>query len=76
MKKSNMEIGVGFLAGTSIEDACTEAKEYAIKNNLAYVRFEFNGINCAISQRADIDKAKEKFLDALKEDAKYKFFVE
>ena len=76
MKKSNMEISVGFLAGTSIEDACTESKEYAIKSNLAYVRFEFNGINCAISQRADIDKAKEKFLDALKEDAKYKFFVE
>ena len=76
MKRSNMEISVGFLAGTSIEDAFTEAKEYAIKNNLAYIRFEFNGINCAISQRADVERAKEKFLDALKEDAKYKFFVE
>ena len=61
MRKSNMEIKVSFLAGTSIEDACTEAKEYAIKNNLAYVRFEFNGISCAISQRADVERLKRSF---------------
>ena len=76
MRKSNMEVQVSFLAGTSIEDACTEAKEYAIKNNLAYVRFEFNGISCAISQRAGVEKAKEKFLERLKDSSKYKFFVE
>ena len=76
MRKSNMEITVSFLGGTCFQEAAQEAKEYAVKSNLAYVRFDFNGIHCAISQRADVEKAKEKFLDALKEDAKYKFFVE
>lgn len=76
MRKSNMEVHVNFLAGTSIEDACTEAKDYAVKNNLAIVRFDFNGITCGISQRADIKKACEKFLEALKEGSECKFFVE
>lgn len=76
MRKSNMEVRVSFLAGTSIEDACTEANAYAVKNNLAYVRFEFNGISCAISQRCDVLKACEKFHEALKEGSKRKFFVE
>lgn len=43
MIKSNMEITVGFLAGTSIEDACIEAKTFAVNNNIAIVRFDFNG---------------------------------
>lgn len=76
MRKSNMEVSVSFLAGTSFQDACEEAKGYAIKNNLAYVRFDFNGIHCAISQRADVDKAYDKFMNALKTESKYKFFCE
>lgn len=76
MIKSNMEVKVSFLAGTSIEDACTEAKEYAIRNNLAIVRFDFNGIKCGITQRADVEKASEKFLSALKPDSECKFFCE
>jgi hypothetical protein len=76
MSKPNMEISVSFLAGTSFQDASQEAKDYAIKNNLAYVRFDFNGIHCAISQRADVEKAYDKFMNALKTDSKYKFFCE
>ena len=75
MRKSNMEITVTFLAGTSFQEASQEAKDYAVRNNLAYVRFDFNGIHCAISQMADVEKAYEKFLQALKPDAKYKFFA-
>lgn len=75
MRKSNMSITVTFLAGTSFEEACEESKDYAIKNNLAYVKFEFNGIHIAISQRADIEKAYEKFMEALKEDSKHKFVI-
>jgi hypothetical protein len=75
VRKSNMEITVTFLAGTSFQDACEEAKDYAIKNNLAYVRFDFNGIHIAISQRADVDKACEKFMEALKEDSKFKWVI-
>lgn len=76
LRKSNMEISVSFLAGTSFQEASQEAKTYAIKNNLAYVRFDFNGIHCAISQRADVDRAYEKFMNALKTGSKYKFFCE
>lgn len=75
MKKSNMEITVSFLAGTSFQDACEESKDYAISNNLAYVKFDFNGIHIAVSQRADVEKAYEKFMEALKEDAKFKFVI-
>lgn len=75
-KKSNMEIGVSFLAGTSIEDACTEARRFAITNNLAYVKFDFNGISCSISQRCSVEKAIEKFLEALKIESKNKFVIE
>ena len=70
-----MEVTVSFLAGASFQDACEEAKEYAMKNNLAYVKFDFNGINCAISQRADVEEAYEKFMKALKEDSKHKFVI-
>lgn len=72
MRKSNMEVSVSFLAGTSFQDACAEAKDCAIRNNLAYVRFDFNGISCSISQKADVDKAYDKFLEALKEGSKFK----
>ena len=75
MTKSNMEINVSFLAGTSIEDACTEARRFAISNNLAYVKFDFNGIKCSISQRCSVEKASEKFMEALKTDSKFKYVV-
>ena len=52
---SNMAIDVEFLAGTSIVDAATEAKQKAIAWDVAYVKFSFNGINVSIGQGADID---------------------
>lgn len=71
-----MEITVTFLAGTSIEDACTEARRFAIANNLAYVKFDFNGIKCSISQRCSVERASEKFMEALKTDSKFKYVIE
>ena len=76
MKRSNMEVKVSFLAGTSIEDACTEARDYAIRNNLAIVRFDFNGIKCGITQNCDVQLACSKFLKALETNSKIKFVVE
>ena len=75
MTKPNMEISVSFLAGTSIEDACTEARWFAINNNLAYVKFDFNGISCSISQKCLVEKAAEKFLEVLKTDSKIKYVI-
>lgn len=76
MKKPNMGVSVSFLAGTSIEDACTEARRFAISNNLAYVKFDFNGIKCSISQMCSVEKASEKFLEMLKVDSKVKYVIE
>ena len=76
MKRPYMEISVSFTCGTSIEDACTEAKDYAIRNNLAIVRFDFNGIKCGITQRADVEKACEKYHATMKAGAEFKFFCE
>lgn len=60
MSKSNMCLNVEFLAGTSLEDALTEARSKAVQFNLAYVCFDFNG--CSFSVRAS-----GNILDALEE---------
>lgn len=52
-----MNIKVDFNAGTSFQDACQEAKDFAIKMNLQYARFDFNGISCSISQRCNVEEA-------------------
>lgn len=71
-----MNITVDFNAGTSIQEACAEAKAFAIKMDLEWVRFDFNKISCSISQRCDVDKACEKFLEALKPESKHKFVID
>ena len=71
-----MNISVDFNVGTSIQEACTEAKAFAIKMDLEWVQFKFNSISCSISQRCDVDKACEKFLEALKPDSKRKFVID
>lgn len=75
MKRPIMEVQVSFLVGTSFQDACEEAKRYAIKNDLAHVKFNFNGISVAISQVANIEQAWAKFLEVSKEGSKFKFVV-
>lgn len=58
---SNIIINVEFLAGTSVAQAVTEARTLAIKNDLAFVKFEFNGIPFSISQRADVDDCVKQY---------------
>jgi hypothetical protein len=59
--KSNICITVTFLAGTDIDKAIIEAKEKAILWNVAFVCFDFNNINCSISQTCDVEVAISKF---------------
>lgn len=54
---SNMCINVEFLAGTSILEAVTEAKEKAINLNIAYIKFKFNCASFSIGPHANIKKA-------------------
>lgn len=58
---SNMTIQVEFIAGTGIEDAITEAIEKAKLLNIAYVKFNFNGIKFAIGQSANIAKVLQDY---------------
>lgn len=58
---SNIIINVEFLAGTSVAQAVTEARTLAIKNDLAFVKFKFNGIPFSISKRADVDDCVKQY---------------
>lgn len=70
--KSNMSIEVEFLAGTSFLDACEEAHEKAIEWDVAYVKFDFNGVRVSVGQRAIInDKTMKMYLETLNSDHKY-----
>lgn len=71
----NICIKVEFLCGTSIGEAVEEAKQLAIKLDIAYVKFEFNGVSMSIGQRANVIKGVDKFHKALMT-KEYKFVIE
>lgn len=71
-----MNITVEFNAGTSIEQACQEAKDFAIKMNFEWVMFKFNGISMSISQQCNVEKACNSFLKVLSPEKVFKFVVE
>lgn len=71
-----MNITVDFDAGTDILDACNQAKQFAILNNLGWVRFKFNGISVSISKLSSPYAARDKYLEALKVDSKIKHVIE
>lgn len=71
---SNILLNVEFLAGTDVREAITEAKQFAIKMDIAYVCFSFNGVNCNIGQKADIDWTIEAVMNAMSKD-KMKFVI-
>lgn len=70
-----MNIKVDFNAGTSFQHACQEAKDFAIKMDLGYTLFDFNGISCSISQRCDVEAAYEEFLKVLQPESEFKFVI-
>lgn len=61
---SNIVLKAEFLAGTNVKDAVREAKEMAIKLDVAFIRFDFNGVRFSISQRADIDAVAEGWIES------------
>ncbi len=60
---SNMTIEVEFLAGTKLEDAISEAKKKALMFEVAYVCFNFNGVNFSISKNCNEDAVLEEYKD-------------
>ncbi len=59
--KSNMCLSVEFLAGTSLEDCLEEARNKAIKFELAYVYFDFNGVSFSVRANGNIQEAMKKY---------------
>lgn len=69
--KSNATIELDFLAGTSIKDAVTEAKQKARMFDVAYVKFNFNGVRMSIGRDADVKQAAKDFRKQLGEENKF-----
>lgn len=71
--KSNICVNVEFLAGTSIEQAVNEAIQKSILWQVAYVKFNFNGVRMSIKQTTNLIEAVDKFHEALKSVKEHKF---
>ena len=71
-----MNIEVSFNAGTSIIQACHDAKELAVKLNLEYVIFKFNDVKVNVSQKADIGKLSDDYMSINSQESKYKFILD
>lgn len=61
----NMTIRVGFTTGTDIETAVKDAISFAIRAELAYTHFNFNGVELSIGQHADWRHVVSSFYQAL-----------
>ena len=59
--KSQMEIKVEFLGGTSITQAVTEAKEKAKAFDVAYILFDFNGVSFSIGRDCNVEDVVERW---------------
>jgi len=68
---SNLSINVEVALGTSIEQAITEAKDLAQRMDLAFVKFNFNGVRMSVSRKADVSELAEEYGYALGWDNKY-----
>jgi hypothetical protein len=62
---SNLSINVEVLAGTSIEKAIVEAKDLAQRMELAFVKFNFNGVHMSVSRSADVEGMSWRYGKAL-----------
>jgi len=58
---SNLMVHVDILAGTTLEEAMQEAKVFCKQLGVAYVTFNFNSLNCRISDEADIEALMQKY---------------
>lgn len=68
-----LSIQVEFLAGVDFSNACYQAKELAQQLNIAYVKFNFNGIGVSVGQNLTLDKdtLKDKLHEQFKKEHKF-----
>lgn len=61
----NASITVEFLIGTPVETAIAEARSMAQRLQLAYVKFEFNGVSVSIGQHANVEAGTSAIMKAV-----------
>jgi hypothetical protein len=60
-------ITIEFLAGIAIEDAIEQASIFSNKMNIAYTKFNFNGVSMSVSAKATPKEGKSLYQQAIKE---------
>lgn len=68
-----LSIEVEFLVGADFSDACYQAKSLAQELNIAYVKFNFNGVNVSVGQNLTLDEdtLKDTLYEQFKKENKY-----
>lgn len=72
---SNFIMHVELLAGTSIEEAIEEARKKCIQLDLAYINFNFNGVEMSVGKYADVDSGVKAFDQTMRDNSKGKKYV-
>lgn len=67
-------IKIEFNAGDNIEGAFSEAIRIS-KLLGVFVEFDFNGVNCVVSEMGDVSKGVEAYHRSIKSQDQYKFAV-
>lgn len=74
MKTGNMEIQVELLAGTSINEAIEQSLDMLkILPMLAYVKFNFNGLEVCVHRNSSTENLTERLTKAY--DSKHKHWI-
>lgn len=73
MSKATMNME--FLAGTDIEEAVLEARGKARSIGLAYVCFNFNGVNLSIGKYASVPQAVQEYGQQISTNCEHKSVV-
>ncbi len=73
--KSNMILEVEFLAGTDIKDAISEAKVKCEKLDLAFIKFNFNGVKVSVLRDTDVLELRDKVIEVMKDSKSLKIAI-
>ena len=62
---SKISVKVDFMAGTTIKEAISEAKDKAILWDVAYINFNFNGTSVSVGKNCNVLKSAEQWSDGI-----------
>lgn len=68
---SSLTMRVEVLVGTDIRQAVQDARDLALKLNLTYIVFNFNGVSVNVQHTSDIDDLVDKYHISLHNDTNF-----